>query len=156
MLNIKKYDKTNIILYNGTDVKEVVHMSRLIYVMPWAICDTENLYLKKMEWKTEELPKVQDTVEDWTVQKVVPSPDRRSKDVYIILDVYRGFDFKSRNREVSIVDVTNSVSHLRELGYEPANEADRGFIRQKVLKWDKPMKKTQMVKKKGTGKQRNA
>lgn len=116
-------------------------MSRLIYVMPWAICDTDNLYLKKIEQKHDMLPKVQEAVEDWTVQKVVPSPDRRSKDVYIILDVYRGYDFKSRNRQVSVMDVTNSVSRLRELGYEPASEADRGFIRQKVLKWDKPIKK---------------
>lgn len=131
-------------------------MSRLIYVMPWAICDTENLYLKKIELKDETLPKEQDAVEDWTVQKVVPSPDRRSKDVYIILDVYRGYDFKSRNREVSIMDITNSVSHLKELGYEPADEADKGFIRQKILKWDKPMKKAQTVKRKSTGKQRKA
>lgn len=131
-------------------------MSRLIYVMPWAICDTENLYLKKIELKDEVLPKVQDTVEDWTVQKVVPSPDRRSKDVYIILDVYRGYNFKSQNREVSIVDVTNSVSHLKELGYEPANEADRGFIRQKVLNWDKPMKKTGAVRKKNAGGKKKA
>ena len=71
----------------------------------------------------------------------MPSPDRRSKDVYIILDVYRGYDFKNRGREVSILDITNSVSRLQELGYEPANENDRAFIRQKVLKWDKPVKK---------------
>ena len=131
-------------------------MSRLIYVMPWAICDTENLYLKKIELKDEVLPKVQDDVEDWTVQKVVPSPDRRSKDVYVILDVYRGYDFKSQNREVSIVDITNSVSHLRELGYEPADETDRGFIRQKVLNWDKPVKKVRTAKGKSTRKQRKA
>lgn len=131
-------------------------MSRFIYVMPWAICDTDNLYLKKLEQKTEDLPKEQDVIEDWTVQKVIPSPDRRSKDIYIILDVYRGYDFRNRNREVSIVDVTNSVSHLRELGYEPADEADRGFIRQKVLKWDKPVKKPQPVKKKKSGKSKKA
>lgn len=131
-------------------------MSRLIYVIPWAICDTENLYLKKIEQKNEALPKEQDAIEDWTVQKIVPSPDRRSKDVYIILDVYRGYDFKNRNREVSIVDVTNSISHLRELGYAPADESDRGFIRQKVLKWDKPVKKTQTTKAKATGKQKRA
>lgn len=116
-------------------------MSRLIYIIPWAICDTENLYIKRMERKTEELPKEQDVVEDWTVKAVMPSPDRRSKDVYVVLDVYRGYDFKKRHQEVSILDLTNSVAYLQELGYTPADEAERGFIRQKVLKWDKPVKK---------------
>lgn len=116
-------------------------MSRWNYIVPWAICDTDNIYVKRMEQKDMELPKVQEIFDDWTIQSVIPSPDRRSKDVYILLDVYRGYDFKNRNREVSILDVTNSISRLQELGYEPAGEEDRAFIRQKVLKWDKPAKK---------------
>lgn len=116
-------------------------MSRWNYIVPWAICDTDNIYVKRMEQKDMELPKVQEIFDDWTIQSVIPSPDRRSRDVYILLDVYRGYDFKNRNREVSILDVTNSISHLQELGYEPAGEEDRTFIRQKVLKWDKPVKK---------------
>lgn len=125
-------------------------MSRFVYIIPWAICDTEHLYVKKLEQKDMELPKEQDAFEDWTVQKVMPSPDRRSKDIYIVLDVYRGYDFKNRNREVSILDITNSVSHLQELGYEPADESEKTFIRQKVLKWDKPVKKIQTTKTKIT------
>lgn len=117
-------------------------MSRLIYIIPWAICDTENLYVKRIEQKENLLPKAKDEYDDWTVQMVVPSPDRRSKDVYIVLDVYRGHDFKRKDREVSIIDVTNSVSRLQELGYEVADETDRTFIRQKILKWDKPVKRT--------------
>lgn len=127
-------------------------MSRLIYIIPWAICDTDNLYVKRTERKTEELPKEQDIVEDWTVKTVIPSPDRRSKDVYIVLDVYRGYDFKKHHSEVSILDVTNSVSHLQELGYAPADEVERGFIRQKILKWDKPVKHTQSSGKKPAAK----
>lgn len=123
-------------------------MSRLIYIIPWAICDTENLYIKRTERKTEELPKEQDVVEDWTVKTVMPSPDRRSKDVYIVLDVYRGYDFKKRHQEVSILNLTNSVAYLQELGYAPADEVERGFIRQKVLKWDKPVKKEKKEKRK--------
>lgn len=121
-------------------------MSRLIYIIPWAICDTDNLYIKRMEMNAGELPKEQDVVEDWTVKTVMPSPDRRSKDIYVVLDVYRGYDFRKRHQEVSILDVTNSVAYLRELGYSPADEAERGFIRQKILKWDKPMKKEKKEK----------
>lgn len=123
-------------------------MSRLIYIIPWAICDTENLYIKRLERKTEELPKEQDVIEDWTVKTVMPSPDRRSKDVYVVLDVYRGYDFKKRHQEVSILNLTNSVAYLQELGYTPADEAERGFIRQRVLKWDKPVKKEKKEKRK--------
>lgn len=112
-------------------------MSRLIYVVPWAICDTENLYIKKVEQKDPVVPKEQEPVEDWTVQQVIPSPDKRSKDIYILVDVYRGYDFQNPNRQVSVLDVTNSISRLQELGYQPAGEGDRLYIRQKVLKWDK-------------------
>ncbi len=121
-------------------------MSRLIYIIPWAICDTDNLYIKRMEMNAGELPKEQDVVEDWTVKTVMPSPDRRSKDIYVVLDVYRGYDFRKRHQEVSILDVTNSVAYLQELGYSPADEAERGFIRQKILKWDKPVKKEKKAK----------
>lgn len=121
-------------------------MSRLIYIIPWAICDTDNLYIKRMEMNAGELPKEQDVVEDWTVKTVMPSPDRRSKDIYVVLDVYQGYDFRKRHQEVSILDVTNSVAYLQELGYSPADEAERGFIRQKILKWDKPVKKEKKEK----------
>lgn len=121
-------------------------MSRLIYVIPWAICDTENLYIKKVEQKEPVVPKEQEPVEDWTVQKVIPSPDKRSKDRYILVDVYRGYDFKNPNRQVSVLDVTNSIEHLNELGYQPASEEERNYIRQKVLQWDKPEKQRRKKK----------
>ena len=116
-------------------------MSRLIYIIPWAICDTENLYVKKMDLGQTvapvEIPKEGDSVDDWTVKSVIPSPDRRSKDVYVELDVYRGYDFKSRSKDVSVLTISNSVSHLRELGYTAAEEDERSYLRRKVLKLDK-------------------
>lgn len=116
-------------------------MSRLVYVIPWAICDTENLYIKKVEQKEMELPKECDEYEDWTIQKIIPSPDRRSRDIYVLLDVYRGYDMKNRSRQVAVLDVTNSIGHLRELGYMPAKEEERSFLRQRVLGWDTPAKR---------------
>ena len=62
------------------------------------------------------------------------------------MDVYRGYDFKKSNRQVEILDITNSIERLHELGYMPAGEEERVFLRQKVLGWDKPVKKR--VKKK--------
>lgn len=115
-------------------------MSRLIYIIPWAICDTENLYIKRLEQTGVSLPKERDIVDDWTVDQVIPNPDRRSKDVFVVLDVYCGYDFTKHNQEVSIVDLSNSVTHLRELGYMPADDAEREFLRQKVLKWDQPVR----------------
>ncbi len=115
-------------------------MSKLIYIIPWAICDTENVYVKKMELNQTEVPQVGDTVDDWTVKQVIPSPDRRSKDIYVELDVYRGYDFKNRNKNVSVLQINNSKSHLQELGYIPADETDNIYIRRKVLMLDKPEK----------------
>lgn len=115
-------------------------MSKLVYIVPWAICDTENVYIKKVEQGQTEVPQVGDVVDDWTVKNVIPSPDRRSKDIYVELDVYRGYDFKNRSRDVSVLQINNSISHLQELEYAPAADSDRSFLRQKVLKLDKPEK----------------
>ncbi len=115
-------------------------MSKLIYIIPWAICDTENVYVKKVEQGQTEVPQVGDTVDDWTVKNIIPSPDRRSKDIYVELDVYRGYDFKNRTKNVSVLRINNSMEHLQELEYMPAEDEDRSYIRQKVLKLDKPVK----------------
>lgn len=111
-------------------------MGKLIYIVPWAICDTDNIYVKKVNQVSDEVPGEQTIVDDWSVKSVIKSPDKRTKDIYVVLDVYRGYDFKTKSREVSILDVTNSVKRLRELGYTPAEESERMFIRQKILKWD--------------------
>lgn len=111
-------------------------MGKLIYIVPWAICDTDNIYVKKVNQVTDEVPGEQTIVDDWSVKSVLKSPDKRTKDIYVVLDVYRGYDFKLKSRDVSILDVTNSVKRLQELGYVPAEEAEKAFIRQKILKWD--------------------
>lgn len=123
-------------------------MSKLIYIVPWAICDTDNIYIKKMNRISDELPEEQDTMDDWVVQSVMKSPDKRTKDIYVVLDVYRGYDFTKKSKEVSVLDVTNSVKHLQALGYMPAEDAEKTFIRQKILKWDKAQihKKSQQRK----------
>ena len=117
-------------------------MGKLIYIVPWAICDTDNIYVKKVNQISDEVPGEQTIVDDWSVKSVTKSPDKRTKDIYVVLDVYHGYDFATKNREVSILDVTNSVKRLRELGYVPAEESEKIFIRQKILKWDsaKPRK----------------
>lgn len=111
-------------------------MGKLIYVVPWAICDTDNIYVKKVNQTSDELPGEQDMVDDWMVQSVIKSPDKRTKDIYVILDVYRGYDFAKKSKEVSVLDITNSVKRLQALGYMPAEEAEKTFIRQRILKWD--------------------
>lgn len=116
-------------------------MSKLIYIIPWAICDTETIYIKKVELGQSEVPQVGEMYDDWTVKSVIPSPDGRSKDLYIELDVYCGYDFQNRNKDVSVLRISNSVNHLSELGYVPASENEKIFIRQKVLKLDKPSKR---------------
>lgn len=125
-------------------------MGKLIYIVPWAICDTDNIYVKKVNQISDEVPGEQTIVDDWSVKSVIKSPDKRTKDIYVVLDVYHGYDFATKNREVSILDVTNSVKRLRELGYVPAEESEKIFIRQKILKWDsaKPRK---TLGKAGTG-----
>lgn len=116
-------------------------MSKLIYIIPWAICDTETIYIKKVEMSQTEVPQFGDVCDDWTVKKVIPSPDGRSKDIFIELDVYCGYDFKNRSKDVSVLKINNSIKHLQELDYVPANESELAFIRQKVLKLDKVSKR---------------
>ena len=81
-------------------------MGKLIYIVPWAICDTDNIYVKKVNQISDEVPGEQTIVDDWSVKNVIKSPDKRTKDIYVVLDVYHGYDFATKNREVSILDVT--------------------------------------------------
>ncbi len=119
-------------------------MSSLIYVVPWAICDTENVYIKKVSNEGASVLGKGTPVDDWCIRDVINSPDRRSKDVYAIIDVYNGYDFKNADRKkpVEVVKLTNSMKNLKELGYVMADETERHFIREKVLKIEKPIKKT--------------
>lgn len=112
-------------------------MSKLIYMIPWAICDTENVYIREVTQNESVVPEVGEQIDDWIVKNVIPSPDRRSKDIYVELDVYCGYDFKSRSKDVSVLQISNSMEHLSELGYIPAAEPNRTFLRKKVLKLER-------------------
>lgn len=111
-------------------------MSKLIYIIPWAICDTENIYTRRIEQGESSVPEVGDSIDDWTVKKVIPNPDRRSKDIYVELDVYCGYDFKTRSKDVSVLQINNSTEHLKELGYIQAEEPERSYLRKRVLKME--------------------
>ncbi len=105
-------------------------MSDTYYVVPWAICDTDNIYIRKAE--ASEIA-VGDAIDDWTVQKVVT--DRKTKDIYVIVDVYRGLRLsKGAAKDVGVVSLTNSVHYLQELGYRAASEEEAEYIRRKILK----------------------
>lgn len=118
-------------------------MSSIIYVVPWAICDTENVYIKKVSLEGADVLDKGTPVDDWCIRDVISSPDRRTKDVYAIVDVYNGYDFDNldKKKPVEIVKLTNSITNLKSLGYEVADETQRQFIREKVLMIEKPGKK---------------
>lgn len=107
-------------------------MSRLIYIMPWAVCDTEHVYIKKEE-NVAELPKATQYADEWYIRGVVPSPDRRTKDIYVILDPYNGFAFHEKGQGGMILSPQNTINRLQTLGYSRANEGEQEFILKKVL-----------------------
>ncbi|MBQ8982009.1 MAG: hypothetical protein IJ079_00320 [Lachnospiraceae bacterium] len=109
-------------------------MSKLIYIIPWAICDTENIYTREVSQTDSVVPEIGDQIDDWTVKHVIPNPDRRSKDIFVELDVYCGYDFKNRSKDVSVIQINNSAEHLMELGYTQTEEPEKSFLRKRVLK----------------------
>ena len=110
-------------------------MNSIVYVVPWAICDTDNVYIRRTENDGTADIKPGTEVDDWTVREVIPSPDKSSKDLYVILDVYGGYRFTEEGKKsVKVVRFTNSTGRLAALGYEPAQEQERTFIRRMVLK----------------------
>lgn len=112
-------------------------MSNIIYVVPWAICETDSMYIKKVNSADVPVPEAGAIFDDWCIKKVVPNPDKRSKDVFAIIDVYNGYDAK-RDKGMSVYSLNNSKEKLLDYGYEKASEEDRTFIRQRVLKIEKP------------------
>lgn len=112
-------------------------MSNIIYVVPWAICETDSMYIKKVDSAAVPAPEAGAIVEDWCIKKVIPNPDKRSKDVYAIIDVYNGYDAQRNEKGLSVYSLNNSAEKLLNYGYEKANEDEKAFIRQRVLKIDK-------------------
>lgn len=117
-------------------------MSSVIYVVPWAICDTDNMYLKKVSSDTVPAPQKGMSVEDdWCIRNVIENPDKRSKDVFAIIDVYNGYKEKLDEKGMSVFSLNNSVNTLMQRGYIKASDAEREFIRNRVLKLDTLKKK---------------
>ena len=117
-------------------------MSSIIYVVPWAICDTDNMYLKKVNSDTVPAPeKGMSVEEDWCIRNVIANPDKRSKDIFAIVDVYNGYKEKSDEKGMSVFSLNNSVENLSQRGYIKATDAERDFIRRRVLKLDSKNKK---------------
>lgn len=116
-------------------------MSNVIYVVPWAICDTDSIYIKKVSSDIAPKPEVGLEIEDWCIRNVIPNPDKRSKDVYAIIDVYNGYKEKLNEKGMSVFSLSNSADKLQEYGYIKATDAETEYIRQRVLKLDKSAKK---------------
>lgn len=110
-------------------------MSSIIYVVPWAICDTDNMYLKKVNSEAVPAPvKGMAIDDDWSIRNVIANPDKRSKDIFAIVDVYNSGDNGSGDKGMTIFSLNNSVEKLEEKGYVKATDAEREFINNRVLK----------------------
>ncbi len=116
-------------------------MSSIVYVVPWAICDTDSVYIKKVPSDEVAELAVGDSVWDWCIKKIIPNPDKRSKDKYAIIDVYNGYESKKNEKGISVFSLNNSADKLLEYGFEKASDQEAAFIKQRVLKTDKSVKK---------------
>lgn len=115
-------------------------MSSIIYVVPWAICDTDSVYVKKVPSETVPAPEKGAEFYEWCIRNVVPNPDRRSKDIFAIVDVYNGYKDKMNEKGMSVFSLNNSPKVLTELGFEKASDTEASFIKTKVLKLEKSKK----------------
>ncbi|MBO6114876.1 MAG: hypothetical protein J6P57_07455 [Lachnospiraceae bacterium] len=112
-------------------------MSSIVYVVPWAICETDNIYTKKITFENMEKPSKGDAIDDWCIRDVMASPDKRSKDIYAVVDVYNGYKEKLNEKGMSVFSLNNSAEKLTEYGYKKAEDKEADFIRNKVLKLGK-------------------
>ena len=116
-------------------------MSQVIYVVPWAICDTGSVYVKKVPSESVPAPENGMEYEAWCIRNVMPNPDRRSKDVFSIVDVFNGYKEKMNEKGMSVFSLNNSPEVLKEHGFTKADETETAFIKTRVLKLDKGKKK---------------
>lgn len=107
-------------------------MSNIIYVVPWAICDTDSVYVKKVASELVPPPEKGMPVDDWCIRDVIPNPDKRSKDIFAVLDVYNGYD-GGKGKGLSVYSLNNSADKLAELGYSKAGESEMSHIKNKVF-----------------------
>lgn len=113
-------------------------VSSVIYVVPWAICDTENMYIKKVDKEAvPSLEKGMPVDDDWCIRNIIANPDRRSKDVYAIVDVYNSCGDKTKEKDMTMYFLNNSVELLEEKGYVRATDLEREYINARVLRLNK-------------------
>ncbi len=112
----------------------------VIYVVPWAICKTDKIFIKKVNGDTVPAPEKGATIDEWCIRNVIPNPDKRSKDIFAIVDVYNGYKDKMNDKGMSVITLNNSEDKLKELGYAEASEQEAEHIRRKVLKLNKTSK----------------
>lgn len=116
-------------------------MSSVIYVVPWAICDTDSVYINKVGIDTTVVPEKGAEAWDWCIRDVMPSPDKRSKDIYAVIDVYNGYKEKLNEKGMSVFSLNNSVERLEECGFVKATDVEADYIKARVLKLEKSAKK---------------
>lgn len=116
-------------------------MSSIIYVVPWAICETDSMYIKKVNSDTVEAPVKGAAAWDWCIRNVIPSPDKRTKDIYAVIDVYNGYNERMNEKGMSVFSLSNSAEKLLELGFDRAEDSDAEYIRTRVLKLGRDSKR---------------
>ena len=127
-------------------------MSKIIYIIPWAICDTDSLYIKKTENDGSVQVVAGADYEEWIIKDVIQSPDRRSKDIYALVDVFKGYNVAEREgKVVPIISLTNSKKKVKELGFVKATEEEKNYILTKVLKLTKKTSDISAKTKKAAG-----
>ena len=109
-------------------------MSNVIFVVPWAICDTDSVYIKKVDANAVPAPEKGAEVFDWCIRDVIPNPDKRSKDIFAVIDVFNGYKEKMNEKGMSVFSLNNSATKLTEYGFEKAEDKDALVIKSKVLK----------------------
>lgn len=102
-------------------------MSNIIYVIPWAICDTDSVYIKQVIRDEKHSVSAGDPFEEWRILEVVPDPDG-SNSVYAIVDVLDGYGTKNKQKGKPVICLTNSMARMMMLGFTRATGAVKNRI----------------------------
>lgn len=108
-------------------------MSKITYIMPWAISDTSSVFTKTIEQEPlgEDLSGT--IYDNWTINKIIRHPDGRKKIQYVILDPYCGNLDNTKYKINKVIELTNSRKNLKSLGYTKVTGNDKDFIRNSIL-----------------------
>ena len=68
-------------------------MSSVIYVVPWAICDTESIYVKKVKGDDVQVPEKGSEFNSWCIRNVIASPDRMlGQPASLMIEGYKSYE----------------------------------------------------------------